>query len=87
MVEYPFDLEFIKKRMAIPQKIAKLSYLNEKAAIKYMRIWGEKKMPITILFDELIATIKQKRMILNIKLLAPPILPPYCPLFKKLKDN
>lgn len=53
MNELPIDLEFLQKRKMIPVKIAELSYKDETAAIKYLRIWGEKKMAITELYDEL----------------------------------
>lgn len=53
MSELPIDLEFLQKRKMIPVKIAELSYKDEAAAIKYLRIWGEKKMAITELFDVL----------------------------------
>lgn len=59
MPDLPIDLEFLQKRMAIPVKIAELSYLNEEAALKYMRIWGEKRMPITELFDELVSALNE----------------------------
>lgn len=59
MTDLPIDPEFLRKRMMIPVKIAELSYVNEEAALKYMRIWGEKRMPITELFDELISALKQ----------------------------
>lgn len=55
MNNLPIDPEFLQKRMMIPAKIAELSYKNEEAAIKYLRIWGEKKMPISELFDELVS--------------------------------
>jgi hypothetical protein len=51
--DLPIDLEFLQKRQMIPVKIAELSYRDEEAAIKYMRIWGEKKMAISELFAEL----------------------------------
>lgn len=51
----PLDPDFLRKRMMIPVKIAELSYKDEMAAIKYLRIWGEKKMPISELFDELVS--------------------------------
>lgn len=53
MNNLPIDPEFLQKRMMIPVKIAELSYQDEEAAIKYLRIWGEKKMAITDLFEEL----------------------------------
>lgn len=56
----PIDPEILRKRMAIPTKIAELSYINPDAAIKYMRIWGEKKMPVTVLFDELISVLSKE---------------------------
>lgn len=59
MIDFPIDPEILKKRKSIPAKIAELSYKNEKAAIKYMRIWGEKTMPITELFDELVNALAE----------------------------
>ncbi|WP_370222048.1 hypothetical protein [Cytobacillus sp.] len=60
MIDFPIDPEFLKKRKAIPEKIAELSYKNEQEAIKYMRIWGEKAMPITELFDELVVALSEE---------------------------
>jgi hypothetical protein len=57
MNDLPIDLEFLQKRSMIPVKIAELSYKDEEAAIKYMRIWGEKKMAITELFAELTSAL------------------------------
>jgi len=45
----PIDPIILLKRGAIPGLLAKLSYQNQEKAIGYMRIWGEKKMPITTL--------------------------------------
>lgn len=63
MVEYPIDPEILKKRKAIPGLISELSYLNGDKAITYIRIWGEKRMPITELFDELINVIQEEKSI------------------------
>ncbi|MDF2534386.1 MAG: hypothetical protein K0R18_543 [Bacillales bacterium] len=52
-MELPIDHEILKKRSMIPTKIAELSYFDSEAAIKYLRIWGERKMPVTELFQEL----------------------------------
>jgi len=49
----PIDPAILMKKMEIPEKIAQLSYIDSEKAIKYMRIWGERKMPITPLYDEL----------------------------------
>lgn len=59
MNDLPIDLDILRKRQAIPVKIAELTYLDKDAALKYMRIWGEKKMAITELFDELSVTLSQ----------------------------
>ncbi|KAA6482212.1 hypothetical protein [Bacillus swezeyi] len=53
MNQLPVDPEFLKKRMAIPSKIAQLSYINPEQAIKYIRIWGEHKKPVSELYTEL----------------------------------
>jgi hypothetical protein len=59
MNDLPIDLEFLQKRKMIPVKIAELSYKDEEAAIKFMRIWGEKKMAISVLFEELTTALSQ----------------------------
>ncbi len=51
--DFPIDPEILRKRMAIPKLIAELTYIDKSEAIKFIRIWGEKKMPITVLFEEL----------------------------------
>jgi hypothetical protein len=52
-MELPIDQEILKKRSMIPTKIAELSYHDQETAIHYLRIWGERKMPVTELFQEL----------------------------------
>jgi len=49
----PIPMDIIRKSMEIPEKIAELSYKDESLAIKYMRIWGERKQPITILYEKI----------------------------------
>lgn len=49
MGELPIDPIILLKRGAIPGLLAKLSYQDQPKAVKYMRIWGEKQMPITAL--------------------------------------
>lgn len=61
MEQYPIDPILLRKRMAIPGMIAELSYIDGDAAIKYMRIWGEKKMAVSILFDELNTYLTSKK--------------------------
>ncbi|GLC88660.1 hypothetical protein [Lysinibacillus piscis] len=51
--EYPIDPIILQKRGAIPGLIAELSYLDQTKSIEYLRIWGEKKIAITPLFDKL----------------------------------
>ncbi|PUB12588.1 hypothetical protein [Paenisporosarcina sp. OV554] len=53
MNKLPIDPIILEKRAAIPGLIAELSYHDETKAIKYMRIWGERRMPITSLFSTL----------------------------------
>lgn len=49
----PLDPLILSKRGAIPSLIAKLSYKNESKALEYLRIWGEKRMPVTTLHETL----------------------------------
>jgi hypothetical protein len=50
----PIEPEFLQKRMMIPVKIAELTYFDQDAAIKFMRIWGEKKLPVTDIYESLL---------------------------------
>jgi hypothetical protein len=56
----PIDQDILKKRSMIPSKIAELSYFDTESAIKYLRIWGERKMPVTELFQELASVLSEK---------------------------
>jgi hypothetical protein len=58
-MELPIDQEILKKRSMIPTKIAELSYRDQEAAIHYLRIWGERKMPVTELFHELVMALDE----------------------------
>ncbi|WP_078428799.1 hypothetical protein [Alkalihalobacterium alkalinitrilicum] len=49
----PIPVEILEKRSMIPMKLAELSYNNPDKAIELLRVWGEKRMPITPLFDEI----------------------------------
>lgn len=48
MNELPIEPILLRKRMAIPELIAKLS--NQTKSIEYIRIQGEKRMSITELY-------------------------------------
>jgi hypothetical protein len=54
MSHLPIDPIILMKRGAIPELLARLSYQDQSKAVEYMRIWGEKKMPITTLHDVLV---------------------------------
>ncbi|MDF2911120.1 MAG: hypothetical protein K0Q56_2001 [Sporolactobacillus laevolacticus] len=56
----PIDPEILEKRKQIPVKIAELSYLDQESAIEFIRIFGEHKMPITTMFDELSKCLEEK---------------------------
>lgn len=53
MNSLPIDPIILMKRVEIPGLIAELSYKDEKKAVEYLRIWGEKRMPITPLHEAL----------------------------------
>lgn len=36
-------------------KLAELSYIKPDIAIELLRVWGEKRMPITPLYDEILS--------------------------------
>jgi hypothetical protein len=61
MNKLPIDPIILEKRAAIPGLIAELSYQDERKAIKYLRIWGERKMPITPLFSTLNLEISKSK--------------------------
>jgi len=56
MNNLPICMDVLKKRSEIPKIIAEISYQDENKAIYYMRVWGEKRKPITELHDELLKT-------------------------------
>jgi tRNA U34 5-carboxymethylaminomethyl modifying enzyme MnmG/GidA len=53
----PIDLDLLQKRKAIPVKLAQLSYTNPEKAIQLLRKWGEKQIPITPLYEEIIQAL------------------------------
>ncbi|MED3905811.1 MULTISPECIES: hypothetical protein [Anoxybacillaceae] len=53
----PIDLELLQKRREIPVKLAQLSYINPEKAIELLRKWGEKQVPITPLYAEIIQAL------------------------------
>ncbi|QXJ39543.1 hypothetical protein BV455_02909 [Parageobacillus caldoxylosilyticus] len=53
----PIDLDLLQKRKAIPVKLAQLSYTNPEKAIQLLRKWGEKQVPITPLYEEIIQAL------------------------------
>jgi hypothetical protein len=53
----PIDLDLLQKRREIPIKLAQLSYLNPEKAIELLRKWGEKQVPITPLYEEIIQAL------------------------------
>ncbi|MCM3413565.1 hypothetical protein [Metabacillus litoralis] len=59
----PIDMELLEKRKAIPVKLAELSYIDQEKAIHFLRIWGEKKSPITPLYNEIMKTLYDKELI------------------------
>lgn len=52
-MKLPIDMDLVQKNIEIPKKIAELSYKDEKKAIHYLRIYGEKKLPISELYSKL----------------------------------
>lgn len=57
----PINPDILQKRMEIPVKIAELSYKNEKQAIEFMRLWGEKRITINEIHEKL-STALEKAM-------------------------
>lgn len=54
----PIEPEILAKRSEIPSLIAKLSYKNESKAVEFVRMWGEKRSPITEIYEELKEAVK-----------------------------
>lgn len=55
MPDLPIDRELLEKRKMIPVKLAELSYTKPEVVLVLLRDWGEKKKPITTLFDEILS--------------------------------
>lgn len=58
----PIDPLILMKRGAIPGLIAELSYKDEAKAVEYLRIWGEKRMPITAIHSELTVELEGREV-------------------------
>jgi hypothetical protein len=56
-MERIIPVDVLEKRMNIPSKIAELSYKDPEKALYYMRIWGEKKLPVTPLYEALVSEL------------------------------
>lgn len=56
----PIDPEMLKKRQAIPVKLAELSYTDPDAALELLREWGEKRKPLTPIYDEILSRFDEK---------------------------
>jgi hypothetical protein len=50
----PICLELLQKRQEIPMKLAELSYSKPEAALSLLRLWGEKKIAISPLYEEIL---------------------------------
>ncbi|PPA71930.1 hypothetical protein [Jeotgalibacillus proteolyticus] len=57
MRQPPIDREVLEQRMAIPVLLAELSYKNTEKSVELMREWGEKKLPITPMYDKIVTEI------------------------------
>lgn len=62
MSKLPISLDLIQKHREIPTLIAKLTYVDKKQAIKFMRLWGEKRITISEIHEQLFeaVVIKEK---------------------------
>ncbi|WP_257349050.1 hypothetical protein [Pseudalkalibacillus decolorationis] len=49
--------EVILKRRQIPKLLSDLSYINQEKAVKYLRIFANKELPVTPLYEKLIEEI------------------------------
>lgn len=56
----PIDINILAMRKEIPLKIAKLSYKNKEKAIHYLRLWGENKLAITELHEQLCQSLQEE---------------------------
>jgi hypothetical protein len=59
MSNLPIDVELLNKKRMIPVKLAELSYVNPEAALRLLRVWGEKKKPISTFYDEMLTHFKE----------------------------
>lgn len=50
----PISKDLLMKRKAIPPLLAQLSYSKPDITLNLLRMWGEKKKPITPLYEEII---------------------------------
>lgn len=55
----PIDLDILEKRQEIPVKLAELSYINSNQALIFLRKWGEKSSPISVLHKDICSCLKE----------------------------
>ncbi|WP_064091539.1 hypothetical protein [Rossellomorea aquimaris] len=58
--QLPICRDTLRKRQAIPMKLAQLSYTKPDAAISFLRLWGEKKIPISPLYEEILTHLESE---------------------------
>ncbi|MFZ3591854.1 hypothetical protein ACOI1C_22245 [Bacillus sp. DJP31] len=58
--QFPICQDILRKRQAIPMKLAELSYTKPETALSFLRLWGEKKVQISPLYEEILTHLEQE---------------------------
>lgn len=56
----PIDMDILQKRKEIPINLAKLSYIDKDQAVHFMRLWGEKRVTINEIHEQLTEAVKEE---------------------------
>lgn len=55
----PINPEVLQKRNMIPELLSRLADDNPDEAIRLLKVWAEKKMPITPLYEEILSYLNK----------------------------
>lgn len=60
MTLYPINPETVKMRALLPAHLAKLSRVNEEAALELLRAWGEGTKSVKLIYSEVVEELNKR---------------------------
>jgi len=56
----PIKQELLQKEIEVPHLLAKLTYSDQEEAVRYMRMWGENRIAISEIYEELSMKLRKQ---------------------------